>query len=49
MNLPSTKLELIRIILDTQSEDLLERAMQFLKEAERETEAPRKAPSGKCV
>lgn len=45
MSIESTKLELIRIILDTQSEELLERAMQFLKEEEREIDASQKAPS----
>ena len=36
MNIQATKLELIRIITDIQSEQLLERMKQFLKEAERE-------------
>lgn len=36
MNIQATKLELIRIITDIQSEQLLERMKQFLKEAEKE-------------
>lgn len=45
MNMQSTKLELIRIISDIQSEELLERVRAFIKEVEGEIEASEKAPS----
>lgn len=45
MNMQSAKLELIRMIADIQSEELVERVRQFLKEAEREIGASEKAPS----
>ena len=45
MNMQSAKLELIRIISDIQSEELLERVRAFIKEVEGEIEASEKAPS----
>ncbi len=40
MNMQSTKLELIKMIADIQSESLLERIRQFLQEIEREEKSP---------
>ena len=45
MNMQSAKLELIKMIADIQSEELLKRVRQFLKEAENEISRSEKAPS----
>ena len=45
MNMQSTKLELIKLIADIQSEELLDRVRLFLKEVESEMKASDKPPA----
>lgn len=45
MNMQSDKLELIKLIADIQSEELLEKAKQFLKELESEMKTLNKPPA----